>query len=200
MLKGRIMPALLVLGALAACDANTSGAGDDAEDAAPVTSATDAEDSVSILRPEIEQPDAPEPEPEPRDLEVVIGFPEGGSELDDAALLGLQEVLASPQIALGGDIILRGHSGSGGQREAVMRASQTRAERVRDWLLDNGVEAERIEIIAFGAQNPVAPNALPDGTPDEGGRALNRRVEVAVLLPRPEPEATLDEASTETGD
>ena len=42
------------------------------------------------------------------------------------------------------------------------------------------VEEERIEIVAFGEQNPVEPNALPDGSPNEEGRAANRRVEVTI--------------------
>jgi len=40
-------------------------------------------------------------------------------------------------------------------------------------------------IVAFGEQNPIAPNALPDGTPDLAGRAKNRRVELAVAPPPP---------------
>ena len=35
-----------------------------------------------------------------------------------------------------------------------------------------------VEVIAFGAQNPNEPNALPDGSPNALGRAANRRVEV----------------------
>ena len=50
-------------------------------------------------------------------------------------------------------------------------------------MIDNGVAQERIVIIAFGEQNPVAPNALPDGTPNEAGRATNRRVEIEVSVP-----------------
>lgn len=51
---------------------------------------------------------------------------------------------------------------------------------MRDFLVENGVEEERIEIVAFGEQNPVEPNALSDGSPNEEGRAANRRVEVTI--------------------
>ena len=52
-----------------------------------------------------------------------------------------------------------------------------------EWLVEKGVSSERIEIIAFGEQNPIEPNALPDGTPNEKGRAANRRAEVHVAVP-----------------
>ena len=68
-----------------------------------------------------------------------------------------------------------------------MRASQERAEAVRDWMIENGIADERITIIAFGEQNPAAPNALPDGSPNEEGRAANRRVEIEVATSEPAP-------------
>lgn len=196
MLERYTLTAMLTLAALTACEANNDGASANTEEPAS-DSARNFEEPVSILRPDIEQPVLPEPEPE--DLQVVIGFSDGGSELDDAALLALQKVLASPQIALGGDIVLRGHSDAGGGSEVNQRASQERAEAVADWLTDKGIDEDRIEIIALGLQNPVAPNALPDGKPDEGGRALNRRVEVDVLLPRPDSGADREARNASSG-
>ena len=112
-------------------------------------------------------------------LETRVLFPDG-AELTEDALAELATVLASPQIAEGGEIILRGHSDSGGSDDGNLRASQARAEAVRDWLVENGIESERITVIAFGEQNPAAPNALPDGSPNKEGRAANRRVEIEV--------------------
>jgi OOP family OmpA-OmpF porin len=96
-------------------------------------------------------------------------------------------------VAAGGPIILRGHSDAGGNDAVNMRVSVERAEAVRDWLIEMGVAEDRIEVIGFGEQNPIAPNALPDGSPNEEGRALNRRVDVSVLLPTAEDEKS-DEA------
>lgn len=42
-----------------------------------------------------------------------------------------------------------------------------------------------IEVLAFGEAQPVAPNVLPDGADNRRGRALNRRVEIAILPVRP---------------
>lgn len=79
---------------------------------------------------------------------------------------------------------------------ANLRASQRRAEVVRDWLVENGVAEDRIDVIAFGEQNPVSPNANPDGTPDEAGRAKNRRVDLTIAVPPGTPPAA---AATDEG-
>lgn len=142
--------------------------------------------SQSIIRPEV-APIRVEPEAPLEPLRVSIGFPDG-SGLDEAAQAALEDVFASEQLQEGGMIVLRGHSDSAGSDAANLRASQRRAEAVRNWLMDKGVAQERIVIIALGEQNPVQPNALPDGTPNEEGRAANRRVEVTV---EPEPPSTL---------
>ncbi|WP_370033758.1 OmpA family protein [Qipengyuania mesophila] len=132
----------------------------------------------SIFRPEfqVEPIEALDPQ---GSLETRVQFPEG-SELTEEARADLATVLASPQIAEGGAIVLRGHSDSGGSDEVNMRVSQERAEAVREWLVENGVAEDRITVIAFGEQNPDRPNALPDGSPDEVGRAANRRVEIEI--------------------
>ena len=137
-----------------------------------------AEGKRSIFRPEfqVEPIDSLSP---PESLETRIIFPDG-AQLSQEARAELATVLASPQVTGGGAIVLRGHSDSGGSDDVNMRASRARAEAVRDWLVENGVEASRISVIAFGEQNPAAPNALPDGSPNEEGRLANRRVEIEV--------------------
>jgi len=135
---------------------------------------------ASIIRPEIEV-ERPEPELEP--LEASVTFAEAGGELSAAALEDLKTILESPQMAEGGAIVLRGHTDSTGDDEANLRVSGRRAEMVRDWLVEQGVAEERITVIALGEQRPIAPNAKLDGSPDEAGRAANRRVDVAIALP-----------------
>ena len=148
---------------------------------APPPEEEEGGDKRSIFRPEfqVEPIEALEPRGA---LETRIAFPEG-AELTEEARADLATVLASPQMGEGGTVTLRGHSDSGGDDEANLRASQARADAVAEWLIENGVAQERIVVIAFGEQNPVAPNALPDGTPNEAGRATNRRVEIEVSVP-----------------
>ena len=168
----------------------------------PTTPEEPAEGKRSIFRPEfqVEPIDSLSP---PESLETRIIFPDG-AELSQEARAELATVLASPQVTGGGAIVLRGHSDSGGSDDANMRASRARAEAVRDWLVENGVEASRISVIAFGEQNPAAPNALPDGSPNEEGRLANRRVEIEVYTaeqPAKVEKPTLAESlATETED
>jgi OOP family OmpA-OmpF porin len=70
-----------------------------------------------------------------------------------------------------------------------LRASRRRAEAVRDFLIGNGAAAEQIVVVALGEMRPIAPNAHLDGSPDEEGRASNRRVDVQVDPRPPEPES-----------
>jgi len=70
-----------------------------------------------------------------------------------------------------------------GNDSANLRASRVRAEDVAAWLVERGVDDDRITVIAFGKQNPVFPNAMPDGKSKEDGRALNRRVEIDIAPP-----------------
>ncbi len=123
---------------------------------------------------------------EPLPLEPIarrISFDEGGSDLSDTAIKELEVLLSTRQMEAGGPIILRGHTDSEGHDEANIRASQNRAEAVRDWLVGKGIPEDRFTIIAMGEQNPARPNAREDGSPDEAGRAFNRRVDVTVNLP-----------------
>lgn len=157
--------------ALTACDRGSGNEQGGAETGEP----------KSIFRPEF-QVEPIEALQESGKLETRVLFADG-VELTEEARAELATVIASPQVSKGGRITLRGHSDSGGSDEANVRASQERAEAVRDWMVENGVAEERITVIAFGEQNPAEPNALPDGTPNEEGRAANRRVEIEVAAP-----------------
>jgi OOP family OmpA-OmpF porin len=172
----RTAVAALALATLAACDRQPA--------APPPSSATTAPSSpgtASIIRPDVEVTPAPEPSLAP--LRVRIGFDEGGAELSPGAIAALEQALASEQMKAGGAITLGGHSDSAGSDADNLAASRRRAEAVRDWLVEHGIAAERIALIAFGEQNPVAPNALPNGAPDPAGRAKNRRVELTIAVP-----------------
>ncbi|WP_082836019.1 OmpA family protein [Croceicoccus bisphenolivorans] len=141
---------------------------------------------ISILRetpsPVVEDllPDEP--------FEAVVPFAKGGIALSDAANEAIAKIVASEQFKLGGKITLRGHTDSVGYDEANLRASRKRAQAIANELEKSGASIDNIEIIAMGEQRPAAPNAKLDGTPDEEGRAKNRRVEVSVAPPESEVE------------
>lgn len=166
------------------------------------TASPSPDEPVSILRPDVEQP-AQEAKPLVP-LKATVGFPGGGAELDADAVSVLEEVLESDQVPRGGPIILRAHSDSEGTAEASADLSEARGLAVAAWLIEKGVADNRIEVIVFGEQNPIEPNALPDGSPNEAGRAANRRVEIDVGLATDssdaETHAPAAAASIENGD
>ncbi|MEZ5681142.1 MAG: OmpA family protein [Erythrobacter sp.] len=168
---------------------------------APEPAASEAGTGKSIFRPEFQvEPIGGEEVVAPAPLDATVRFEEG-VELDEQSRADLATVAQSPQAAMDWPIILRGHSDSGGSDDSNMRASIERAENVRDFLVENGIAGERITIIGFGEQNPVAPNALPDGTPNLRGRAANRRVDIHIGSAKPKPvveEPTLAETLAET--
>ncbi|MCR2834320.1 OmpA family protein [Parerythrobacter lacustris] len=179
----RITHASLLALALAACtgeppapEPSPTASGEPS--AAPTNSIFDTEAGV--------EPAVAEPEP----TEATIPFAEGGSELSAAALAKLDALLASDAAKSAGAIVVRGHSDAGGNDAINLRVSRERAEAVRDYLLEQGVAADRIEVIAFGEQNPVEPNALANGEPNEAGRQANRRVEITVALQQVEKTAS----------
>ena len=84
-------------------------------------------------------------------------------------LLTLMQENAQVEIELGG------HTDNQGIARLNMQLSLERVEKVRDYLIQNGIEKRRLSIKAYGGTKPVASNA------SEESRALNRRVEVTIL-------------------
>lgn len=75
---------------------------------------------------------------------------------------------------------IEGHTDSEGTDEYNQKLSEKRAERVRNWLLQNHFVPAGSEMVGFGEKRPKAPNKKPDGSDNPEGRAQNRRVELIV--------------------
>ena len=73
------------------------------------------------------------------------------------------------------NIEISGHTDSKGSDEYNLELSQGRADAVRQYLLDNGIMAGRIEAKGYGETQPEADNDT------EEGRQINRRVQFTVL-------------------
>jgi outer membrane protein OmpA-like peptidoglycan-associated protein len=70
---------------------------------------------------------------------------------------------------------IEGHTDSVGSDESNLNLSRGRAESVRDYMLQNGIKAERlIAARGFGESKPVATNDTA------AGRQVNRRVELVI--------------------
>jgi outer membrane protein OmpA-like peptidoglycan-associated protein len=72
-------------------------------------------------------------------------------------------------------IYVYGHTDNIGTDEYNLDLSERRAEAVRDYLVEAGIEARIIDTQGFGKSQPLVP-----GT-DEAARAKNRRVELGIV-------------------
>jgi outer membrane protein OmpA-like peptidoglycan-associated protein len=71
-------------------------------------------------------------------------------------------------------IAVEGFSDGGGAIDAAERLSERRAQAVKFALVQSGIEPHRIDARGYGPAFPVASNDT------EGGRQLNRRVEIVI--------------------
>ena len=105
--------------------------------------------------------------------------------LDEMAALILQK----PEL---GRVSVEGHTDSRGSERYNQRLSERRAQSVMEYLVEAGVEAERLEAHGYGESRPISSNDTATG------RAENRRVEFR-LVDLPET-VVLDEAPAEGQD
>jgi outer membrane protein OmpA-like peptidoglycan-associated protein len=71
-------------------------------------------------------------------------------------------------------LAIEGHTDNIGGDEANMQLSKQRADRVRDFLVQQGLPADALTATGLGKAEPVADNGTNDG------RQRNRRVEIIV--------------------
>ncbi|MGK7391360.1 MAG: OmpA family protein [Candidatus Cyclobacteriaceae bacterium M2_1C_046] len=71
---------------------------------------------------------------------------------------------------------ISGHTDNVGNADNNLLLSHRRAQAAMQYLIDHGVDPERMEASGFGDQKPVADNSTRDG------RAKNRRVEFEIIF------------------
>lgn len=127
----------------------------------------------------------PEPEPEP---EPIAPAPEVGAviKLDRVffetakwALLSesheqLDELVSLMNKYPSMEIEIHGHTDSRGNDDYNQNLSENRTKSVYEYLVDQGIDAARMNYIGYGEAKPIASNKYADG------RQLNRRVEFVV--------------------
>ncbi|GGH03919.1 OmpA family protein [Mucilaginibacter phyllosphaerae] len=127
---------------------------------------------------------APAPEPAPAPAPVVekpdynfrnikFEFNSGILKTDAYPILdkAAAEIKKDPSVRF----VLNGNSSAEGSTEHNMALSIERANAVKTYLVNTGVNAGLLDVKGYGESMPVSPNT------DEASRALNRRVEIKKL-------------------
>lgn len=157
---------------LAACDQTTpdapaapdtaDGAGSDVEAPPPKT---------SIIRPSVLAEVQPEPAPPPDPIHDRVLFEVSSTALSDSAREMLDDLVATEGMTDGAwRISLTGRTDASGNPDMNLRLAEARAEAVRNYLVEMGVPADRIEVTAAGEPENAAG--------DEAAKATARRVDV----------------------
>lgn len=75
---------------------------------------------------------------------------------------------------------LHAHTDAIGSQDYNIALSKRRGNKTKNYLVNKGIEASRLDIQVYGEDRPVAKNALKgDDSPE--GRKLNRRVEIRIV-------------------
>lgn len=106
-------------------------------------------------------------------------------EFDKAVILPKAEQTLKQAAALIGEkaanstVRIEGHTDAKGDDNYNQKLSERRAKAVKDWFIDKGgLKKVKFKTQGLGEQQPVAPNAKPNGSDDPEGRQKNRRVEI----------------------
>jgi outer membrane protein OmpA-like peptidoglycan-associated protein len=117
-----------------------------------------------------------------RGLVLTLGdvmFTSGRADLKAGAASNLDRLVTFLQQNPDRKVEIEGHTDNVGGDDYNQGLSQRRADSVRSFLMQQGIDSERIVASGKGEQRPVADNE------SEGGRQQNRRVEVIIGNPPP---------------
>ncbi len=103
-----------------------------------------------------------------------ITFLSDSDEITEESLVVLNDVVNVLEQHQEFNAVVEGHTDNVGDEDLNLNLSQRRAESVKNYLSNQGIEAERLTAIGYGSTRPIATNETVDG------RALNRRIEFAV--------------------
>ncbi|HLT71613.1 MAG TPA: OmpA family protein [Cyclobacteriaceae bacterium] len=117
---------------------------------------------------------------------IYFGFdstdikPQAAAELDKL----VQLLIDNPEIK----IEMGSHTDSLGSFDYNIDLSRRRAESTMRYLINKGIDSQRLTAKGYGESQPIARNTNPDGTDNPAGRDKNRRTEFKILevgvLPR----------------
>ncbi|MBO6573794.1 MAG: OmpA family protein [Rhodothermales bacterium] len=107
-------------------------------------------------------------------FDSAILFAVDSDDLSAQSRVNLADLANSLNEYEGTEVVIAGHTDSTGPEAYNLDLSEDRAQSAALFLAEQGVDAARISISAYGETQPIASNETVEG------RAQNRRVEVAI--------------------
>lgn len=105
----------------------------------------------------------------------VILFDSGKSTFQQGTYTVLQSITSILKEYPNSNFQIEGHTDSDGSNELNQALSENRAAAVKNYLVENGIAAERLKSTGFGETKPIASNK------NAKGKAENRRVEISLI-------------------
>ncbi|MEO8800249.1 MAG: OmpA family protein [Polyangiaceae bacterium] len=109
-------------------------------------------------------------------LSGSVLFASNKSDLLPAAMIALDNVVTAIKSDPSRNVTINGYTDSQGAKAYNQELSQKRADSVRNYFIQHGIDAGMVKAVGFGPDSPIADNGTAEG------RANNRRVEI-VLSP-----------------
>jgi len=106
---------------------------------------------------------------------LVIPFKFDSVTLPDETRTNLDRMVSAVQRNENFTILIRGYTDTLGDHYYNVEISTLRANIVKSYLVDKGVEPTRIEVLGLGEKDPLGNNSTVEG------RAANRRVEIELI-------------------
>lgn len=106
-----------------------------------------------------------------------INFTTNSAEIDTSSSSLLSNLIATAKQCPEANIEIGGHTDSRGSDDFNLRLSQERASAVMTYLIDHGIESNRLKAVGYGESNPIADNESAEGL------AKNRRIEFNIEGP-----------------
>lgn len=103
-----------------------------------------------------------------------IGFELGSADIAAPSAPMLDRLVTSLETNTGFNVEIAGHADSSGPASYNQDLSARRAAAVREYLIDQGIDAQRLSARGYGEEEPIASND------SLSGRAMNRRVEFRI--------------------
>lgn len=103
-------------------------------------------------------------------LEGIV-FATGKADIVPASAATLEKALKTLKIYSDIEVEISGHTDKLGSHAMNMKLSQRRADAVKQWLVDKGIDAKRITAKGYGPDKPIDSNKTKEG------RQKNRRIE-----------------------